>query len=103
MKTSLFKKITSFIKSYAKPNSEISSTRILGLMLIPVMVVLFYVALFRGVEFSSNTTTILLTMFCVLVGMAMGSVFLEHAIDRICRAMELIKGGRSDAGADAKE
>lgn len=105
MKTSLFKRITSFIKEFAKPNSEVSSTRILALLLIPLMVIMFYVTLYKGISFDANATNIFLVMFCVIVCMAMGSVFLEHAIDRICRAIEIIKGGATNGSdtTDAKE
>lgn len=83
--------MTSFLYSYSKPNSHVSSTRVLGLLLVPLIVVLFFVALFYGVRFDSYSSKILITMFAIVACLALGTVFLEHAIDRICRMLEVTK------------
>lgn len=88
---SFLKRATSFIRSYFKPNSDVSSIRMIMLILLPIEVIFFLVSNACGVTYNTNATTIFITVFSITAAMTLGPIFIEHAIDKVGEVVKAVK------------
>lgn len=92
---SFFKQLTSFAAKALKPNSDVSSIRLVMLIVVPLEVVACYALIFLGVPISQTQLSLILTVFCVTAAMTFGPVFLEHVVDKIGAIIKTIKSSKT--------